>query len=97
MTDRIQMFNFHENHFYMELFIDGWSWITKTGGKERENERQMEKETDSRERKGIAMIIHKKHSYLLLGKYFSHLNKIIVLIDMHIIMSLSPYFLLCFV
>jgi len=70
MTDRIQMFNFHENHFYMELFIDGRSWITKTGGKERENERQMEKETDSRERKGIAMIIHEKHSYYYLENIF---------------------------
>lgn len=70
MTDRIQMFNFYENHFYMELFIDGRSWITKTGGKERENEKQMEKETDSRERKGIAMIIHKKHSYYYLENIF---------------------------
>jgi hypothetical protein len=30
----------------------------------------MEKETDSRERKGIAMIIHKKHSYYYFENIF---------------------------
>jgi hypothetical protein len=34
----------------------------------------MEKETDSRERKGIAMIIHKEHSYYYLEKKCLKLN-----------------------